>query len=56
MTVKDEAEDLREYLQEARDALVWKLDGLSEDNLNLSDGDVSWEDHRRRVEEAARQA
>jgi Protein of unknown function (DUF664) len=30
MTVRDQKSDLREYLQEARDALVWKLDGLSE--------------------------
>jgi hypothetical protein len=30
MTVKDPKSDLREYLQEARDALVWKLDGLSD--------------------------
>jgi Protein of unknown function (DUF664) len=30
MTVTDPKTDLREYLQKARDALVWKLDGLSE--------------------------
>jgi hypothetical protein len=30
MTVSDPKSDLRQYLQEARDALLWKLDGLSE--------------------------
>jgi hypothetical protein len=30
MTVKDPKNDLREYLQKARDALLWKLDGLPE--------------------------
>jgi uncharacterized damage-inducible protein DinB len=30
MTVTDPTADLRRYLQEARDALLWKLDGLSE--------------------------
>jgi hypothetical protein len=30
MTVTDPKADLRRYLQEARDALLWKLDGLSE--------------------------
>jgi uncharacterized damage-inducible protein DinB len=30
MTGSDPKEDLRRYLQIARDALVWKLDGLSE--------------------------
>ncbi len=30
MTVTDEKTDLRRYLQDAREALLWKLDGLSE--------------------------
>lgn len=30
MTTNSEKEDLRRYLQAARDVLVWKLDGLSE--------------------------
>lgn len=30
MTVREPAADLRTYLQDARDALLWKLDGLSE--------------------------
>ena len=30
MTAPDQKADLRRYLQEARDALLWKLDGLSE--------------------------
>jgi hypothetical protein len=30
MTISDPKSDLRRYLQEARDAMVWKLDGLSE--------------------------
>jgi uncharacterized protein DUF664 len=30
MTVTDAKTDLRRYLQDARDALLWKLDGLSE--------------------------
>ena len=30
MTTNSEKEDLQRYLQAARDALVWKLDGLSE--------------------------
>ncbi|MFD8755550.1 DinB family protein [Kitasatospora sp. NPDC059577] len=30
MTVTDDKTDLRVYLQDARDALLWKLDGLSE--------------------------
>lgn len=30
MAVTDPKTDLREYLQDARDALVWKLEGLSE--------------------------
>jgi uncharacterized damage-inducible protein DinB len=30
MTVTDAKTDLRSYLQEAREALLWKLDGLSE--------------------------
>jgi uncharacterized damage-inducible protein DinB len=30
VTVSDPKEDLRRYLQIARDAMVWKLDGLSE--------------------------
>jgi hypothetical protein len=30
MTVTDAKTDLRSYLQDARDALLWKLDGLSE--------------------------
>src|ERR1700678_3401067 len=30
VTIKDPKSDLREYLQRAREALVWKLDGLSE--------------------------
>jgi hypothetical protein len=30
MTVSDEKTDLRAYLQEARDAMLWKLDGLSD--------------------------
>jgi uncharacterized damage-inducible protein DinB len=30
MTVTDQKDDLHRYLQQARDALLWKLDGLSE--------------------------
>jgi uncharacterized damage-inducible protein DinB len=30
MTIWDQKTDLRKYLQEARDAMLWKLDGLSE--------------------------
>jgi hypothetical protein len=30
--------------------------GLSEDNLNLPGDDTSWGSHRKRVEDAARQA
>jgi hypothetical protein len=30
MTISDEKSDLRRYLQLARDAMVWKVDGLSE--------------------------
>lgn len=30
MTISDPKSDLRQYLQAARDAMVWKLDGLSE--------------------------
>ncbi|HXW44746.1 MAG TPA: DinB family protein [Streptosporangiaceae bacterium] len=30
MTISDPKEDLRSYLQRARDAMLWKLDGLSE--------------------------
>ncbi len=30
MTVSDEKSDLRRYLQEARDAMLWKIDGLTE--------------------------
>jgi uncharacterized damage-inducible protein DinB len=30
VTVSDPKTDLRDYLQEARDAVLWKLDGLSE--------------------------
>ena len=30
MTVTDAKTDLRKYLQDAREALLWKLDGLSE--------------------------
>jgi hypothetical protein len=30
--------------------------GLSEDNLNLPGGAISWEGHRKRVDDAARQA
>jgi hypothetical protein len=30
MATPDEKADLRRYLQEAREALLWKLDGLSE--------------------------
>jgi hypothetical protein len=30
MTISDPMSDLRSYLQEARDAMLWKLDGLSE--------------------------
>jgi hypothetical protein len=30
MTVHDPKADLRQYLQEGREALLWKLDGLSE--------------------------
>ena len=30
MTVTDAKTDLRRYLQDAREALLWKLDGLSE--------------------------
>jgi uncharacterized damage-inducible protein DinB len=30
MTISDPKSDLRRYLQEARDAMLWKLDGLSE--------------------------
>src|SRR5690349_14166985 len=30
MSVTDPKDDLRRYLQRAREALVWKLDGLSE--------------------------
>ncbi|MBD0672519.1 DinB family protein [Streptomyces sp. CBMA156] len=33
MTVTDDRTDLRIYLQDARDALLWKLDGLSEYDL-----------------------
>jgi hypothetical protein len=33
MTVTDPEADLRRYLQEAREALLWKLDGLSEFDL-----------------------
>jgi hypothetical protein len=33
MTVTDPEADLRRYLQEAREALLWKLDGLSEYDL-----------------------
>ncbi|RKT18682.1 uncharacterized protein DUF664 [Streptomyces sp. 1114.5] len=33
MTVTDDKTDLRIYLQDARDALLWKLDGLSEYDL-----------------------
>jgi hypothetical protein len=33
MTALDPKADFRRYLQEARDALVWKLDGLSEYNV-----------------------
>ncbi|MET8627378.1 DinB family protein [Kitasatospora sp. NPDC004669] len=33
MTVKDDKNDLRIYIQDARDALLWKLDGLSEYDL-----------------------
>jgi hypothetical protein len=44
---------LRRYLQQARDAVVWKLDGLSD---YLPDGGISWQDHWSRVEQAARAA
>jgi hypothetical protein len=30
MTISDEKADLRRYLQQARDAMLWKVDGLSE--------------------------
>jgi uncharacterized damage-inducible protein DinB len=30
MTIWDQKTDLRKYLQQARDAMLWKLDGLSE--------------------------
>jgi hypothetical protein len=30
VTVTDPKTDLHDYLQEARDAVLWKLDGLSE--------------------------
>ena len=30
MTVSDQKSDLRRYLQQARDAMLWKLDGLPE--------------------------
>jgi uncharacterized damage-inducible protein DinB len=30
MTISDPKADLRQYLQQARDAMLWKLDGLSE--------------------------
>jgi len=30
MTISDQKADLRRYLQQARDALLWKVDGLSE--------------------------
>ena len=30
MTVTDQKSDLRQYLQQARDAMLWKLDGLSD--------------------------
>ena len=33
MTDADQTSDLRRYLQSARDALLWKLDGLSEYDL-----------------------
>ncbi|MGW2372328.1 DinB family protein [Kitasatospora sp. NPDC001683] len=33
MTVTDDKDDLRIYVQDARDALLWKLDGLSEYDL-----------------------
>ena len=65
---KSEKDEFQRYLQLARDALLWKLDGLSEydvrrldpnadmrsDNPNLPDGDERWwTAYRDRVEAAA---
>ncbi|MGH2775947.1 MAG: hypothetical protein ACRDJT_11030 [Actinomycetota bacterium] len=36
MTGSDSKADLQRYLQTARDALLWKLDGLSEYDLRRS--------------------
>ena len=33
MTGSDPKKDLHRYLQDAREALLWKLDGLSEYNI-----------------------
>ncbi len=33
MTISDPKSDLRQYLQQARDAMVWKAEGLSEYNV-----------------------
>ncbi len=35
MTVTDAKDNLRGYLQDAREALLWKLDGLSEYDVTL---------------------
>ena len=52
--------ELRTYLQEGREALLWKLDGLAgltEGNDNLPARDASWwGTYRARVEQAARDA
>ena len=50
MTEPDGKADLRRYLQDAREALLWKLDGLSEYDQ------AWWQAHHARVERAAREA
>lgn len=63
MADSDAKADLHRYLQSAREALLWKLDGLSEYDLaglrdgmsNLPDVDGAWwEGYRTRLQDVAR--
>jgi hypothetical protein len=69
VTGADPKAELRRYLQTGRDALLWKLDGLSEYDirrpmvatgtnlLGLAPGDAEWwESYRGRLERVAREA
>jgi hypothetical protein len=66
MTDSDAKADLHDYLQGAREVLLWKLGGLSEYDIrrpftptgtNLPAGDEAWwSDYRTQLEEAARTA